>query len=582
VTHKREIHFGKKTKGKMNESQAGTENKENVVGTFSTELLNQNHLYVTNVRHWSKIETFYDQILCDLIQIMSFQPENKTLSQELVEFSSLLQVKGGKENKQEKEDLKHFLIVETLHDLIQKEEKFAQEKKAWREKYIFFRLKQLQENFQKVQKQLSEVETHVQTLHQYHENIIREKFQKGFQEWKRDMFQVHNEFVTWKSRWTFHWQETLLRWEIQYKNFVQNLAAWTDEFITHQRALLVFSQDLVPLESFQLFENIARKTEKIKHYALERLGAQNTSLKDHASLIASTKKIRFFSYISFLLKLYQFWKSLEIRHRSVLQAELKGLAEKMKSKQDLVNKEQELVHQYQQSIDYLEEENQNLCEAILENNVREEVDLRTSISLKKSVESLKPQFLHHKNRLNQFLLDLERVQEKNRLAYSTLPDPVRLEELNEQEKQLIQQRQSIQEQSSTQLEKLTVQTKQDEDFRTQRFQYYVTRQLEASFKERRALEWFQWGLLEESLLSMNPSLLMLRNHITQYREDCLRLFSQTQFETLMNQLDSSWLVVKQYYFQTRTKLQLLHLEKLTQFASQALQELSATRLPTSS
>ena len=165
------------------------------------------------------------------------------------------------------------------------------------------------------------------------------------------------------------------------------------------------------------------------------------------------------------------------------------------------------------------------------------------------------------------------------MRYPTLLD---LQELNEQEKQLIQQGRKFKSNLSTQLEKLTVQAKQDEEFRTQKFQYYVTRHLDATFKERRGLEWFQWGLLEEALKSMNPSLLMLRNHLTQYREDCMKLFSQSLFELLLNQLDSAWLVIKEDYFQKRTQLQRVHLEQLAQFGIQTLQQLKNTRLPVNS
>ena len=223
----------------MEDFQIGPDHKESVIGNFSRELLDQNHLYVSHFRYWSKLETFYDQILFDLIQIVSFQPENKTLSQELREFSSHLQLGHTQEVKAESKTKPHpaLIIVDTLAELLKKEQTLTQDKISWREKYIFFRLRQLLETFEQVQRLWNKIETRIQALHSYHENILSEKFHKAFEEWKEDTFQVRNHFVSEKSRWTFYWQEKLLRWDIHYKNFVQSLAAWTDAFMAHQRAV---------------------------------------------------------------------------------------------------------------------------------------------------------------------------------------------------------------------------------------------------------------------------------------------------------------------------------------------------------
>lgn len=423
----------------------------------------------------------------------------------------------------------------------------------------------------------NEVRERVNTLHTYHLFHIREKFEKSLKRLDEEFIEIHNEFVSLKSRWTFHWQEILLRWELRYKDFVQHLIAWMDSFLFHQRAILILAQNVIPLESFQVLETIFRKTEKIKSHALRKLGQDKEKDKERNKREGKEKekqkeegKLLFQehrapAYIACLLKFLQYWKSIETRHADPLKKEIHTLSQKYNEIKTRLLKEQEIVNTYEKNVQYLEEENAQLCETILKHNLKQEVELRSAISIKQGIGKLKPKLLFHKNKLQHYLTEFEQIQERCRLAETILPDGVKLNELHQLEVDLLNKRQKIQTSSFYELETITIQSKQKEDCATKQFQYYMIRQIDLSFKERRSLEWQQWVIVENAIRDIEPWLDMLRKHISQHREDCITLFSLSEFESFLSHYDSSYLMFRKNYFHNRMALQIEHLQNLVRY-----------------
>lgn len=446
----------------------------------------------------------------------------------------------------------------------------TQHSKETRQLYLELRLRQIKSICGGIEKKLSETVTKVGTLYRLQAELLRNKFDSGLLEFGKELRSHHTEYVKEKTKFTLQNQEAFSEWLQQYNSFIQTLLHWLGRFLEHQRCVLVLGKDILEQQVLDLCESILIKTEKFQNYIQQRHQSDKVGMVSPQEGTGERPSFQATHYLNYLTTLYSCWESLEQKNSTLLGQEIATLDINYQNKLNVVNAEKKEVAQLKANLKCLEDEADQLYKRALQDPSVSEIQLRSTISVQKAIEVMKPRYKNRLNVLSQVTLQLQDLEEKGKAAKTRLPDVAELTKLIHKEMHLLQRYDIFQKQHEQLCSRLFVDFQNRVGINFKKFRYYFVNHVELSFRDRKHLSWTIWGEFEEHLRIAEPRLLMIINHLAQYRDEWLSMVSQGEFQGLITNLHLTWTFCLENYVNTRIQLEKSQLDLLSTFADETI------------